>query len=60
MIKQFNVMASLGKARHVVNFHDGVKTHVDGSPFRDIRVFRNKVDRDKFISELKTKGYLER
>lgn len=60
MIKQFDVMSNIGKARHVVNFHDGVKTHADGSPFRDIRVFGNKVDRDKFISELKTKGYSER
>lgn len=45
---------------YIIGFHDGIKTHKDGSPFRDGRLFTNQKDADKFIKELRAKGYSER
>lgn len=60
MVKNFHVTQNVGKARHVVNFHDGVKTHKDGSPFYDIEICGNKRNRDTFTKGLKSAGYVER
>ena len=59
-MKQFNTMLNIGKAKYVVNHHDGFKTHDDGSPFFDIAIFSNKRKRDAFIRELKAQGYAEK
>lgn len=58
--KEFNVMTRIGKAKYVVNYHDGVKTHNDGSPFSDIAIFKNQVQLGRFIFNLLTAGYKER
>lgn len=58
-MKQYRVQDKIGKARHVVSFHDGQKTHQDGSAFFDISIFSNARKRDKFINELKRDGYAE-
>lgn len=58
--KTFNVMAGIGKARHVVSFHDGVKTHKDHSPFFDVRVFGSKRSAAKFMKDLASEGYVRR
>ena len=55
--KMYNVMFSIGRAKYVVNYHDGVKTHGDGSPFFDISIFRNKFDLNKFINALESNNY---
>lgn len=57
-MKTYCLRMNIGKARYVVDFHDGVKTHKDGSPFLDIRIFRNKKDTARFISDLKSEGYV--
>lgn len=57
MKKLYRTQSSIGKARHVVSFHDGIKTHADGSPFFDTAIFRNKKRRDEFIEGLKGAGY---
>jgi hypothetical protein len=51
------VQENIGRARYVVNYHDGTKTHTDGSPFFDIRIFSNKKDLEKFTRELKAAGF---
>ena len=51
-MKQFNIMYNIGKCKYVVNYHDGIKTHPDGSPFFDIAIFKNKPSLNKFIGEL--------
>lgn len=56
-MKTFRTQDRIGKAKYTVSFHDGVKTHSDGSPFFDIRVFKNKPSRNAFISELSAQGY---
>lgn len=58
--KVFYQQDNIGSAKYTVNFHDGVKTHKDGSQFFDIRIFKNKKKRDQFIKELKAEGYKER
>jgi len=57
---KFYEMFNVGRARYVVNFHDGTKTHSDGSPFYDIRIFGNKKDKARFVKSLLAKGYTER
>lgn len=32
-MKQFNTMENLGKAKYVINYHDGNKSNGDGSPY---------------------------
>lgn len=56
--KRYNTMMNVGKAKYVVNFHDGVSTHKDGSPFYGIAIFRNKVANAKFLNELSQQGYI--
>ena len=53
-------MYGIGKTKYSVNFHNGESTHNDGSDFFDIATFKSKKEKDKFIKELKKKGYKER
>jgi hypothetical protein len=53
-------MHRIGMAKYVVNYHDGVQTHKDGSPFFGIEIFSNKKKLNKFITQLKKEGYVER
>ena len=59
-MKRFNIMYNIGKAKYVVNYHDGTMIHPDGSDFFAIKIFKNKKDLAAFIKELKTDGYIER
>ena len=47
----------IGTAKYTVNFHDGVKTNKDGSPFQDIRIFSNIKKMKAFVSSLEKSGY---
>jgi hypothetical protein len=58
--KVFNQMQGIGKSKYVVNYHDGKKTHKDGSEFYDIAIFKNKVDLNNFIKKLTSEGYVEK
>jgi hypothetical protein len=57
--KVYNTQMNIGKAKYVVNFHDGKKTHKDGSPFYDIEIFKNKNDFEGFQKKLRDQGYTE-
>ena len=48
---------NIGKAKYVVNFYDGKKTHKDGSPFFDIKIFKNKQAQCAFLAYLIAQGY---
>lgn len=41
-MKHFNILYNVGSSKYVVNYHDGLKTHKDGSEFYDIALFDNK------------------
>lgn len=56
-MKVYNEMMNVGRAKYVVNHHDGVKTHPDGSPFFDIAIFHNQRKKNKFVKELNRQGY---
>ena len=56
-MKKYNIMFSIGRAKYVVNYHDGIKTHGDGSPFYDMSIFKNKTDLNVFVSQLDGEGY---
>jgi hypothetical protein len=58
--KVYDEMMNVGKSKYVVNFHDGEKKHKDGSPFFDIAIFKNKVEKENFVKDLKSKGYSKR
>ncbi len=57
--KRFDTMHNVGKARYVINYHDGEKTHKDGSDFKDIAIFSNKKDYEKYRKYLLSQGYKE-
>lgn len=57
MAKRYYVQQGIGKSKYVVNFHNGVKKHEDGSPFYDINIFRNKKSMEQFINRLSKRGY---
>ena len=56
-MKKYYTMYGVGKAKYVVNFHDGEKKHKDGSEFYDIAIFKNKRSLSAFIDDLKVQGY---
>jgi len=53
----FYTQDNIGSVKYTVSFHDGESTHADGSPFFDIRLFKNKRKRAKFVKSLRDKGY---
>jgi hypothetical protein len=59
-MKQFYTQSNIGTAKYVVNFHDGVKKHSDGSDFYDLKIFKNKKSLNAFLIELAKEGYTER
>jgi hypothetical protein len=56
-MKDYYEQHNIGRAKYVVNYHDGVLTHKDGSPFYGIAIFKNKVKKAAFIKELQRQGY---
>jgi hypothetical protein len=56
-MKKYNISFNVGTVKYVVNFHDGMKTHKDGSPFYDLATFRNKKKMSVFVQQLLAKGY---
>lgn len=57
--KVFRINPQIGTSKHSVSFHDGVKTHKDGSQFFDMRIFKNKKAKEAFVKELIADGYKE-
>jgi len=58
-MKKFNIRNNIGKAKYVVNFHNGVKQHKDGSEFFDVAIFKNRKKLIKFTANLVKNNYLE-
>lgn len=59
-MKTFNTQQNIGKVKYLVNHHDGVKEHKDGSPFFDINTFTNKINFNKFVKKLLKENYQEK
>jgi hypothetical protein len=58
-MKRFNIMYGIGKAKYVVNFHNGTSKHNDGSDFYNIKIFNNKKKLGEFVRSLIDSGYKE-
>jgi hypothetical protein len=56
-MKKFNLMYNVGKAKYVINYHNGLKKHKDNSEFYDIAIFKNKKNFNSFIKKLELEGY---
>ena len=56
--KRFNTKYGVGKSKYVVNYHDGVKKHKDGSDFFDVQIFKNQKDLEAFKKALLQKGFV--
>lgn len=57
-MKNYYEMFNVGRCKYLVSYHDGVKTHRDGSPFYDIAIFKNKRKKDAYIKSLIKSGYV--
>jgi hypothetical protein len=44
---------------YLVDFHDGVKTHPDGSAFYDLRIAHNQKELKQCLNKLISQGYKE-
>ena len=58
-MKKYNIMTNVGKCRYLINYHDGIKKHKDGSEFFDIAIHSNKINHNNFIKRLIEKGFKE-
>ena len=58
--KAYYVMHNVGKAKYLLNYHDGHSTHGDGSPFWGAACISNKRELARRIQELTRQGYVER
>ncbi len=57
--KIYKIMMNVGKVKYLVSYHDGVNKYSDGSPFFDVRTFKNKTKLNTFVKDLDKKGYKE-
>ena len=53
MYLQYNI----GKVKYAINYHNGVSTYKDGSPFYGIMIFSNKKKFETAQKELVNQGY---
>ena len=60
LYKNYYVMYNIGRAKYVVNYHDGTMCHQDGSAFYHIHCTNNKKELAKYIKKLESYGYEER
>lgn len=57
-MKTFYVQNNSGsKYKYVVRYYDGSQTHKDGSPFFELRFFKNKHTLKNFTDNLARNGY---
>ena len=57
-MKTYNIKTNIGKAKYLLSYHDGVKTHSDGSKMYDIAIFKNVVKLHDFEKTLIMNGYI--
>lgn len=56
-MKIFNTQLNIGKCKYVINFHDGIKKHKDGSAFFDLNILNTKKDFEARKKQLINSGY---
>jgi hypothetical protein len=58
-MKKYYIMYNVGKAKYLLNVHNGIVRHSDGSEFFGCEIFKNKKKLQTRISELVNDGYVE-
>lgn len=58
-MKRYYVTYNVGRVKYLLNTHNGVDTHADGSPFFGCECFNNKKKLAARIKELESEGYRE-
>jgi hypothetical protein len=56
-MKVYRTMLNVGMAKYVIYYHDGIKTHADGSQFFDIDILKTKKEFIERIEQLEREGY---
>jgi len=56
-MKLYYTQRNIGKAKYVINYHNGIKKHKDGSAFYDVAIHSNKKDHNDFAKKLVSQGY---
>jgi hypothetical protein len=56
-MKVYNITNNVGKVKYLLSYHNGKKTHKDGSRFFDIACFKNKKKLASFENDLLKDGY---
>jgi len=56
-MKTYYIMYGVGSSKYTINYHDGVQTHKDGSPFYAIALFSDKRKFQAAIKMLESQGY---
>lgn len=59
-MKEFNIMYNIGRAKYVINYHNGIDTHPDGSRFFGIVILSNKKELQKATNKLIKEGYVKK
>jgi len=57
--KKIKINPPIGNAKYSISYYDGKKTHKDGSPFYDIKIFKSKDELNTAIGDFKKQGYIE-
>ena len=52
-------MYNIGHVKYLVNYHNGIDKHSDGSDFFGARIFKNKKKLKVFTDDLRNNGYIE-
>ena len=60
MDKNYYIQYGIGKSKYCIFYYNGIKKHIDGSIFYDIKICNSKKDMNEFIKTLITLGYKER
>lgn len=56
---EYTINPQIGKVKHSVSFHDGIKTHKDGSKFFDIKICKSKKELNAFVKSLTLRSCTE-
>jgi hypothetical protein len=59
MKKVYRITHNVGKVKYLISYHDGEKTHKDGSPFFDIHTESNNKRHEAKLKELQAEGYVQ-
>lgn len=58
--KNYYIQCGIGRAKYVINYHDGISKYKDGSNFYDLHICSTKKSLKQFTDNLVRMGYIEK